>query len=638
MDLSAAITNGYNIGKDLGYNLSGQAAEDRRLNREMTRAKIDTMQAQADLAQQQAQYARDDREEQEKMKGYEGIMTLTTQAIYNPLMKPQALNAINNFKNQYGYSNEWVVTDALDDDLRDPEKFNAAAMLAYTVHGKGTNPEDEQNADDFQRVQQGIVKLTNTQTGETQYAHIGDLLYMFGGNYGTAYMHSVIQAKKLKEEAEREKAKWEIKEKQFNMANKAQETDIKARKQAVEEQNYLDTINMHNKLDNYIQNNPNEIKSVSTKDGKYTGYTKYNPDDGTPTQTPEEFKNMQSAATNELAKIVQTDGNSNLLYPMSAQELRQTIENYINARPIVKNAAEQKSYDTTHFEPMVQAVEKLYELEAAGVKGATERRQVIESALSYFDEQFGAGKNADIKLSDRMAGYNSMARSGNIISQSGGKVTGFLPTVILNAEDFFNTPRDSDEFRQAQDALNALINDYMINLSEVFNGRLTNKVLNQLRPTSQWRSFITNVSRLSWVMNRLADRAEQDAKIASPSQAGQARFVAKKLRQAVNNLEANVRLETKLLEGKVNDMNVLDAKNGSLEKAAQASQSNDTIYFDGKGSVYIIPQNPDKTLDNYKFSMKEFTTAIEKNGKSQNWLTSWIPGVKNKTAWSQFTN
>lgn len=636
MDLSAAITNGYNVGKDLGYNLSGQAAEDRRLNREMTRAKIDTMQAQADLAQQQAQYARDDREEQEKLKGYQGLMTIATQAAYNPAFMPQFYSAANTFNEQYGYMPDWVITSALDDDMRDENKFDTAVQLAISANTKFDNPLDADDAT-VDRISQGMVKMTNKSTGETQYGYVGDLLYAFGGDYGLAYMHNVVQQKQLEAKRKAEKEQWEIKAKQHKILNDQQNTEIKAAEYNLKANEAQKSQQMSNYLGGIYQSNPGAVKGISTNKGNITGLT-FNTESGAPTQTPEEFQNMQSRATDELAKIVQTDGNGKFLHNMPQDQLRQTIENYINARKVVKNAAEQKSIDTTHFEPMVQAVEKLYELEAAGVKGAAERRQTIESALSYFDEQFGAGKNADIKLSDRMAGYNSMVRSGNIISQSGGKVTGILPTAILNAEDFLNTPRDSDEFRQAQDALNALINDQMINLSEVFNGRLTNKVLNQLRPTSQWRSFITNASRVSWVMNRLADRAEQDAKIASPSQAGQARFVAKKLRQAVNNLEANVRLETKLLEGKVNDMNVLDAKNGSLEKAAQASQSNDTIYFDGKGSVYIIPQNPDKTLDNYKFSMKEFKTAIEKNGKSQNWMTSWIPGVKNKTAWSQFTN
>lgn len=594
MDLSAAITNGYNIGKDLGYNLSGQAAEDRRLNREMTRAKIDTMQAQADLAQQQAQYARDDREEQEKMKAYEGVMTLATQAVNNPLMKSQTLKAIQDMQQRFGYSNEWVITDALDDDLRDPEKFNTASMLAYTVHGKGTNPLDEQNAEDFQRVQQGIVKMTNTQTGETQYTHIGDLLYMFGGNYGTAYMHSVIQAKKLKEEAEREKERQEALYKQSQM-------------QRNQTQNAKDIFEMR-------QNAENAERAKQTS-GIIASQWAQNPDRSVSTDSKGNFTSIgatpkEGSAQDNAANLKQMNDNSNLVRQVgkiynntygtqnaiTTQDVDQLIEETKTLASQGHNDAQRNASLNKLAEDLSNAeldLRTIYYENPDTEKGqkALQLADYISGRYKDIDAKFGASASQDKKTAETIGLANSIR---NLSKNPYG-----IGNTLQLAAQSYSTLVDKDFMEKIQ----SRINNKTLNvraLANLFNGRMTNKIWSELSDLNNWKDFSENAQQLTEVFDQCANDIEALLSTASYGQKAQMQIAARQFRDAASNLRQITITKAAIQNGPSDpSLKVLTSDNTTkpLDLLA-ATQQQDVIYFDyNNNKVHILPQSKNNSIN-----------------------------------------
>lgn len=537
MDLSAAFANGYNVGKDLGYHISGQAAEDIRLNREATRAKINAQNLQNDIMQQQAQYVREDREEQEKMKAYEGVALTTTNAIQNPLMKPQALQAIRQFQQNYGYSQEWAITDALDDDTKDEEQFKARSMIAYTVHGKGTNPLDEQNADDFQRVQQGMIKMTNTQTGETQYAHIGDLLYMFGGNYGAAYMHSVIQAKKLKEAQEAQKAQIELNKTvvdtqatQNKMVNDNIKTQIEAEKLNIQQQEYNNAQKTSNYLANLHQQDPS--RSIST-DGKGhitgVGATK----DGSDGQQ----LTIDNIADSQYQQARLAFEQSNGLTP-------QQVGTHISH---LRQLARQEKLTDEQFKEIATAASKYVEkaLQDGNNELAIEYQQVINSAL-------------ELKVDDNAKQALQLYESANevfkdVTSNDGQPTEAFFDAFggYDKLRNFFSALTGIIDIDQEAvfDSLNRTKNLQSLIAYDMMGKRISKHGLAQLPLINEWLTGTANLSVIRAHLDRVKAKAKADMIAGDPKLVPWAKETYRKIEQFQKQIDDNIAF-AQVIEGK----------------------------------------------------------------------------------------
>lgn len=590
MDLSAAITNGYNIGKDLGYNLSGQAAEDRRLNREMTRAKIDTMQAQADLAQQQAQYARDDREEQEKMKGYQGLMTIATQAAYNPAFMPQFYNAANAFNDKYGYMPDWVITSALDDDMRDENKFDTAVQLAISANTKFDNPLDADDAT-IDRISQGMVKMTNKSTGETQYGYVGDLLYAFGGDYGLAYMHNVVQQKQLEAKRKAEKEKLDMQDKISQMNKREIDAQVAIAKETRETNEFNTKQQQIQQMSQFWQNG-NTDRSFNPTTGSIGATPKDNSTKDNAVNT-QQF-NDRSNLVKQVGKIFNnTYGTQNAI---TTQDVDQLIEE-------TKTLASQGHNDAQRNASLNKLAEDLSsaELDLRNIyyenpdteqgQKALQLADYISGRYKDIDAKFGASASQDKKTAETIGLANSIR---NLSKNPYG-----IGNTLQLAAQSYSTLVDKDFMEKIQ----SRINNKTLNvraLANLFNGRMTNKIWSELSDLNNWKDFSENAQQLTEVFDQCANDIEALLSTASYGQKAQMQIAARQFRDAASNLR-QITITKATIQNGPTDQNLKVLTSNDTTKPLDllaATQQQDVIYFDyNNNKVHILPQSKNNSIN-----------------------------------------
>lgn len=559
MDFSSAFTNGYNVGKDIGYNFSGQAAEDRRLNREAARAKLNSMNLQDQLAQQQMQYIQEDREKQEKMQDYEGVTQLAMNTANNPAFKSQFVTAVNNMNSKWQYS-PWVISDPLDDDTKDDNKFQDAVMRAYTVHGKGTNPTDENNTEDVARVTQGMIKMTNPETGETQYAHVGDLLYMFGGNTGTAYMHSVIQAKQIKAQQEQAKIQADLAHKQSQI----QRNDMQNAKD-LHDMNIKDIQEQNaQKTSNYIFNlhQQNQDKSLST-DGKghATGIG------ATPKDSEGSSNPIETLQNSQYQKLLLDFKQSHNLSPQEVSTKLSELQQISRLEKL--NPDQFKEAGNTASMYVTKA------LQAGNVDLAMEYQTAINSALGV--------KVDDKAMQDMKLFFAALTQVNNMTANNGNPSEAFFDAFGAGDKlrNFFTAITGLIDYDQEKifDALNQTKNLQSMIAYDMMGKRISKHGLAQLPMANEWLTGTANLSVIRAQLDRVKDVAKARMAGGDPATIAWAKETYEQITQMQQQIDDNIAL------AKVISVN--GGERGTIKKLWDAFSSNNG--FSDYGDNVIVP-------------------------------------------------
>lgn len=561
MDFSSAFTNGYNVGKDLGYHFSGQAAEDRRLNREAARAKLNSMNLQDQLAQQQMQYIQEDREKQEKMQDYEGVTQLAMNTANNPVFKSQFITSVNNMNSKWKYS-PWVISDPLDDETKDDNKFQDAVMRSYTVHGKGTNPTDKNNTEDVARITQGMIKMTNPETGETQYAHVGDLLYMFGGNTGTAYMHSVMQAKQIKAQQEQAKAQAELALKQSQIQRNSVQNDKDLHDMKLKETQEQNAQNTSNYILNLHQQNQDKSLNTDSK-GHATGIG------ATPKDSEGSSNPMETLQNSQYQKSLLDFKKSNNLNPQELgtklSELQQLarIEKLHNDQ--FKEAGDAASMYVTKA------------LRAGNTELAMEYQTAINSALGV--------KVDDKAMNDMKLFFAALTQVNNMTADNGNPSEAFFDAFggYDKLRNFFTAITGLIDIDQEKvfDALNQTKNLQSMLAYDMMGKRITKHGLSQLPMANEWLTGTANLSVIRAQLDRVKDIAKARMAGGDPATSAWARETYDKITQMQQQIDDNIAL------AKV--INVNGGERGTMKKMWDAFSSNRG--FSDFGDNVIVPTN-----------------------------------------------
>ena len=616
-----SIESFYNMGSDLGYSLSGGAAEDIRLNREAKRQELQIAQTKNELAQQQLNIMQEEQQRLVRQENAKNAVVMGMMARNNAdLMLPTA-DLMNQLNDEGGYFPGWKVYALTQEDIsQDFEKLKDAALQANSVWGdKSVDLLKDDQA--MRKAIDGLFKYVDTNTGEVKYGHVMDAVYMFGGKMGmAAYQHQIMQDQ-IKAQQEADAKRRELQLKELDTMNDIEKTNIEKQKFNYTQQQDART------QDNIAQviNSQGGLSNVKRMDKD--SVTMHSPQNGTAQQLEQQLNNTNIEMDN-LAKYIQIDKNTNsfVTETPTKQDFQNQIVKTMQSLPRDAKGNITDEAKATYKKSLEDYVYQLYEHEEAGIPGATERREALESALQSYDKSFGNGKVDDRGLDDLMAIGRSAIGSANNV-RNGRGVTGILANLATEGQDLFNLRTESPNFQKKMQVLNSLNNDYMTYLNTLYTGRLNNKIIDQLKKGSDWRSFTRNATEFAWALGRMADKLEEKANSASPSKAGRAKYIAKKLRLASDTLNADITVYNDLHS---NVADIQTSKTGPIN----APYDKSTVYFDYKDSVvYLFAKGQPQAVAS--MSINEFKKYRDANidnlgvtfNEGSNFLSTKLPST-----------
>ena len=621
MDFSNAMTAGYNIGKDLGYHVSGQAAEDIRLNREAKRAEIDFNNQRMQVLQAQEAREQDKYNKEVMYQKATGVKDLSKQAILAPeLFLQDFIDGANSFNDEYQHF-PGIRLMSFDQQLAEQQFLDFYIPAANSIYGSVKDPNDPGYQKSLAQIKSGLVMQVDENTGKITPVYVGEYLTTLGGNAGLQYIYQKIAADEAAAALKARDTQSQIERRDIqnatdiaNAQTKADELNFKKGQDARTQDNIAQVINSQGGLSNVKRMDKDSV-------------TMHSPQNGTAQQLEQQLNNTNIEMDN-LAKYIQIDKNTNsfVTETPTKQDFQNQIVKTMQSLPRDAKGNITDEAKATYKKSLEDYVYQLYEHEEAGIPGATERREALESALQSYDKSFGNGKVDDRGLDDLMAIGRSAIGSANNV-RNGRGVTGILANLATEGQDLFNLRTESPNFQKKMQVLNSLNNDYMTYLNTLYTGRLNNKIIDQLKKGSDWRSFTRNATEFAWALGRMADKLEEKANSASPSKAGRAKYIAKKLRLASDTLNADITVYNDLHS---NVADIQTSKTGPIN----APYDKSTVYFDYKDSVvYLFAKGQPQAVAS--MSINEFKKYRDANidnlgvtfNEGSNFLSTKLPST-----------
>jgi len=621
MDFSNAMTAGYNIGKDLGYHVSGQAAEDIRLNREAKRAEIDFNNQRMQVLQAQEAREQDKYNKEVMYQKATGVKDLSKQAILAPeLFLQDFIDGANSFNDEYQHF-PGIRLMPFDQQLAEQQFLDFYIPAANSIYGSVKDPNDPGYQKSLAQIKSGLVMQVDENTGKITPVYVGEYLTTLGGNAGLQYIYQKIAADEAAAALKARDTQSQIERRDIqnatdiaNAQTKADELNFKKGQDARTQDNIAQVINSQGGLSNVKRMDKDSV-------------TMHSPQNGTAQQLEQQLNNTNIEMDN-LAKYIQIDKNTNsfVTETPTKQDFQNQIVKTMQSLPRDAKGNITDEAKATYKKSLEDYVYQLYEHEEAGIPGATERREALESALQSYDKSFGNGKVDDRGLDDLMAIGRSAIGSANNV-RNGRGVTGILANLATEGQDLFNLRTESPNFQKKMQVLNSLNNDYMTYLNTLYTGRLNNKIIDQLKKGSDWRSFTRNATEFAWALGRMADKLEEKANSASPSKAGRAKYIAKKLRLASDTLNADITVYNDLHS---NVADIQTSKTGPIN----APYDKSTVYFDYKDSVvYLFAKGQPQAVAS--MSINEFKKYRDANidnlgvtfNEGSNFLSTKLPST-----------
>lgn len=618
--MTDAFAQGYKIGSDLGYHFTGQAANDIKLNREAKRQELELNKIKTQAATQEMAYNKQKQDQEQRQSQMKNAIAAANLAMQNPAAMPLVTDAIQPLVENY-FPGWKVSTFDSTNGMYNQQAMNDGAAMVLSA----TSPSADVKANPYAfpaeiaKARSQFLLVTNTETGESTPMHLNELLYMFGGRDGMAALIAADQQAKIeaqlkaqKQALENQKTLTDIEKTKTDTAKTQFEM---GRDQMVQQR--ADQISNFN-----MQQNPNAPVFTQGNVDNKTGQVSFKRDQlkgsGDDTALPPDQQTARiDAATNTLDRIVQNNGSA-MLYNFTDQEIRHALAEHSAATITGKTEAQRDAQRAAYYGGVAKKATELLRAAEAGVPGARDRYRVFKDVLGNDDNTFGKGKSADAKAQQFLGGVRSAIDTAvTITSGADANATGIIPNLIKNAKDLTNYDTGSQDFLKTLEVQNAFNQGEIYMIDSLYQNRLSNQVLKNLRTGSPWRSYEKNAMGVLSTLKRIQNQAGVYAENVSPSLRPEYTLVVEQLDKAVDNLESNLRVLSKFKDGNINGFAVFNGT-GELDKAIAAAQQSDVLYSDG-ANVYVIPQHGKHeriNLQDFKMSREEFGEFVKNNTPS----------------------
>ena len=595
MDFSNAITAGYNIGKDLGYHVSGQAAEDIRLNREAKRAEIDFNNQRMQVLQAQEAREQDKYNKEVMYQKATGVKDLSKQAILAPeLFLQDFIDGANSFNDEYQHF-PGIRLMPFDQQLAEQQFLDFYIPAANSIYGSVKDPNDPGYQKSLAQIKSGLVMQVDENTGKITPVYVGEYLTTLGGNAGLQYIYQKIAADEAAAALKARDTQSQIERRDIqnatdiaNAQTKADELNFKKGQDARTQDNIAQVINSQGGLSNVKRMDKDSVTMHSPGASKGADESTIN--------TPDDAAQYKMRVDNYFKDFLD-------LYKNGRGEL-DLAKSDIAAFKF--EAGKNNALKDSITESMVNFSRQMrFEALQNPELSPAIRTKMLKDAEEFDRTMYDEDKTYKA-TNEKEVTYN-MAISSNILEAIAkgdtqgifDNIFGIMNTLKREVEDWTNM--ETADFEKQIGLANLMQSVQPQLLAAIFQGRMTNKIYSQLATSSLWRSKATNLSTLR---NNLATIKDQIA-LAKVRPGLEAKRDAQVL--ALDNAIYNL---DKLTTGQaqIKDGSAYIAK--SKEDAIANSRDRTAIYFNSvskTADIYYPDQNRTEENPNViKIPGKEF--------------------------------
>lgn len=595
MDFSNAMTAGYNIGKDLGYHVSGQAAEDIRLNREAKRAEIDFNNQRMQVLQAQEAREQDKYNKEVMYQKATGVKDLSKQAILAPeLFLQDFIDGANSFNDEYQHF-PGIRLMPFDQQLAEQQFLDFYIPAANSIYGSVKDPNDPGYQKSLAQIKSGLVMQVDENTGKITPVYVGEYLTTLGGNAGLQYIYQKIAADEAAAALKARDTQSQIERRDIqnatdiaNAQTKADELNFKKGQYARTQDKITQVINSQGGLSNVKRMDKDSVTMHSPGASKGADESTIN--------TPDDAAQYKMRVDNYFKDFLD-------LYKNGRGEL-DLAKSDIAAFKF--EAGKNNALKDSITESMVNFSRQMrFEALQNPELSPAIRTKMLKDAEEFDRTMYDEDKTYKA-TNEKEVTYN-MAISSNILEAIAkgdtqgifDNIFGIMNTLKREVEDWTNM--ETADFEKQIGLANLMQSAQPQLLAAIFQGRMTNKIYSQLATSSLWRSKATNLSTLR---NNLATIKDQIA-LAKVRPGLEAKRDAQVL--ALDNAIYNL---DKLTTGQaqIKDGSAYIAK--SKEDAIANSRDRTAIYFNSvskTADIYYPDQNRTEENPNViKIPGKEF--------------------------------